>query len=196
MKTYNRQKVLMTVVGVLTTGMMLNLIYDISPSTVSGIDKDTFNREYAYDLVYANNTSIQETILIDSASISTIDLENERKINNIRRFLEKRNSPLAQYANEFVLAANHYGIDYRLVAAISIIESSGGLHNFKPYNAWGWGKSGFDNWIDGIWSVSKGLSNYYARGLDTPLEIGRVYCPPSSSSWSSKVSYVMNQIGD
>ncbi len=45
--------------------------------------------------------------------------------------------------------------------------------------------------------VSKGLATgYYSRGLDTPYEIGRVYCPPSASSWAGKVTYLMNEIGE
>lgn len=186
----------MGVVGVLATGLILNLINGISMNTVIGIDNDTFKQDYAQDIEYMNSTPAQDTILDNAVSISPEDIENERRIQNLKKFFEKRNSPLAQYAKEFVLAADHYHIDYRLVAAISIVESSGGLHNFRPYNAWGWGSYGFDDWVDGIWSVSKGLSGYYAKGLDTPLEIGRVYCPPSASSWSGKVSRLMNQIGE
>ncbi len=187
----------MGIVGILTTGLILNMIYDISPKTVVGIDQATFKQEYAADMVYIESTPVEETILETAISITPQDIENQRKIDNIRKFFEKRNSPLAKYAQEFVFAAKEYGIDYRLVAAISIVESSGGLHNFRHYNAWGWGSYGFDNWKDGIWSVSKGLATgYYAKGLDTPYEIARIYCPPSASSWAGKVKSLMNQIGE
>ena len=196
MKTYNKKNVLMGIVGVLATGLILNMIYQISPKAAIGIDQDTFIKEYAIDLEYIDSTPVQETILDSAVSVSPQDVENQRKIDNVKSFLQKRNSPLAKYADEFVYAANQYGIDYRLVASISIVESSGGIHNFRAYNAWGWGKYGFDNWKDGIWSVSKGLAGYYAKGLDTPYEIGRVYCPPSASSWAGKVSRLMNIIGE
>jgi len=197
MKTYNKKNLLMLIVGILTTGLIVNMISEITPNTAVGIDEKSFEKAYAKDLEYIESTPVEETILETAVSISAEDIENQRKIENIRNFLIERNSPLAQYASEFVYAANEYGIDYRLVAAISIVESSGGIHNFKPYNAWGWGSYGFDDWKDGIWSVSKGLATgYYSRGLDTPLEIARVYCPPSASSWSGKVTRLMNQIGE
>ncbi len=197
MKTYNEKNVFLFMVGVLTVGLILNIFNKVSMHTAMGIDKDTFQQEYSKDLEYIDSTPTQQTILDTAASISPESLKHSERVENIRKFFEKRNSPLAKYAEEFVLAADYYNIDYRLVAAISIVESSGGLVNFRPYNAWGWGSSGFDNWKDGIWSVSKGLAQgYYAKGLDTPYEIGRVYCPPSSSSWASKVSYLMKQIGE
>lgn len=197
MKTYNKKIVLIATVGILTAGLILNIIYEISPQKVVGIDQATFKQEYAADIVYIESTPVEQTILETAISITPQDIENQRKIDNIRKFLEKRNSPLAEYAQEFVYAANEYGIDYRIVAAISIVESSGGLHNFRRYNAWGWGSYGFDDWKDGIWSVSKGLATgYYAKGLDTPYEIARIYCPPSASSWAGKVKSLMNLVGE
>ena len=195
-KTYKPKNVLTLFTGILITGLILNTLYQFTPKEIIGIDNETFEREYKQDIEYIEETSQEKTILMEAVSIDTQEIERQRKISNIRKFLEGKNSPLAAYAEDLVDAAREYGIDYRLVAAISIVESSGGLYNFRPYNAWGWGKSGFENWKDAIWSVSKGLGNYYAKGLDTPYEIGRVYCPPSSDSWSRKVSSLMRKIGE
>ena len=187
----------MFVVTILTTGLIVNTIHSSTPNVLVKVEEQAFKKAYAKDIEYIENTPVEETILETAVSISAEDIENQRKIDNVRNFLLKRNSPLAEYASEFVYAANEYGIDYRLVAAISIVESSGGIHNFRAYNAWGWGSYGFDNWKDGIWSVSKGLATgYYSKGLDTPYEIGRVYCPPSASSWAGKVTRLMNEIGE
>ena len=186
-KTYKPKNVLAVFTGILVTGFILNTLYELTPKEIVGIDNARFEREYKQDIEYIEETPQEETILVEAVSIDPKQVERERRITNIRNFLEGRNSPLAKYAEEFVDAAQEYGIDYRLVAAISIVESSGGLYNFRPYNAWGWGSYGFEDWKDGIWSVSEGLGKYYARGLDTPYEIGRVYCPPSSDSWSRKV---------
>jgi hypothetical protein len=119
-----------------------------------------------------------------------------QKVENVKKYLAGRNAPLAEYAEEFVKAADHYGIDYRIIAAISVIESGGGKHTFKAYNAWGWGKSPFENWTDGIWSVSAGISRYYSRGLTRPELIAPYYCPPNAVKWAQNVNYVMNQIGN
>ncbi len=119
---------------------------------------------------------------------------DETKVEKIRVYLESRNSPLAEYAEVFVRAADEHGIDYRIVVAISIIESGGGKKNFKPYNAWGWGKSGFSSWVEGINAVSAGIGRYYSKGLNTPRLISYSYCPPSADAWASKVQGVMNVI--
>ena len=182
-------------VGILSIGLILNILYELSPKSVVGIDNNTFDIEYKQDVEYISTTPQDETILDSAVSISTEDVIKNQKIQNIKNFLEKRNSPLAQYAQEFVEASIYWNIDYRLVASISIVESGGGKVNFRPYNAWGWGKYGFENWKDGIWSVSKGLATgYISKGLDTPLEIAKVYCPPSYTSWSRKVSSLMKEI--
>lgn len=140
-----------------------------------------------------------ENILDDSQPISYIpvpqeNIPDESKIAKVRAYLTKRNSPLAEYAEEFVKAADTYGIDYRIVAAISIIESGGGKNNFRVYNAWGWGKKGFANWTEGIWAVSAGIGKYYSRGLTTPRLISYAYCPPNADAWARKVQGVMNII--
>jgi len=195
MKTYNKNNVFLVMVGILSIGLILNILYELSPKSVVGIDNNTFDIEYKQDVEYISTTPQDETILDSAVSISTEDVIKNQKIQNIKNFLEKRNSPLAQYAQEFVEASIYWNIDYRLVASISIVESGGGKVNFRPYNAWGWGKYGFENWKDGIWSVSKGLATgYISKGLDTPLEIAKVYCPPSYTSWSRKVSSLMKEI--
>ena len=152
-------------------------------------------------IVYANEYSNIEQVNVEEIgeSVQTISkeqVEYNNRVNKIRKYLSNRDAPLATYAEEFVKAADYYGIDYRLVAAISIVESSGGKYTFKPYNAWGWGKSGFESWTDGIWAVSKGLGKYYSLGMTTPKSISKSYCPPSADSWASKVSYIMNVISN
>jgi hypothetical protein len=197
METNKQKKCMIAIIaGIMFSAMMLNTLEEISPTAVMGNNlTSTVDIEEEIEIVLDTNT-IQEKIVEENVSTRTEDVEHTRKVENIRRYLQGRKSPLAEYAEEFVNAANEYGIDYRLVASISIIESSGGIHNFRPYNAWGWGKSGFSNWKEGIWAVSKGLGKYYARGLTTPQKIAPVYCPPSASSWASKVTFVMNQIGN
>ncbi|MBP5204368.1 glucosaminidase domain-containing protein [bacterium] len=166
-----------------------------------------------------NNKNLEETVEADSYTVNTQILPeanideiiaetglvsqeqqpqsyspDEEKVRRVRTMLTNRKSPLADYAEEFVRAADYYGIDYRLVASISIIESSGGLHCFRQYNAWGWGKLNFESWTDGIWTVSKGLNRYYELGLVTPALISVSYCPPTHESWAAKVQSMMDYV--
>jgi hypothetical protein len=187
-------------IAVIATFMILSLFSNIY-YYIEGQDilAQSTSRESA--VVYANEIESIEQINIEDINVtektlSKKEIEFNKKVEKIKKYLSNKGSPLSKYAEEFVKAADYYNIDYRLVAAISIVESSGGKYTFKPYNAWGWGKSGFKSWKDGIWSVSEGLSKYYASGRTTPQSIAPSYCPPNAKAWASKVSYVMNAISN
>ena len=178
------RKTLAIIAGVLTMGLTAQIITAKMPTTIAqaGDNGDTsiVNTE---DIAQSTDTAevkVQETVDV--------------RVTKIQNYLAQRSAPLADYAKELVKAADNYGIDYRLVAAISVIESEGGKHTFKPYNAWGWGNMTFSSWEDGIWTVSEGLAKYYGKGLDTPAEISYSYCPPNAESWAQRVQYVMDQI--
>lgn len=149
------------------------------------------------NLSISTSKEIEENIIVKEYVVNTVPsyVPDAQKVENIRRYLAGRNAPLANYAEEFVKAADHYEIDYRIVAAISVIESGGGKHNFRPHNAWGWGRMSFNDWTEGIWTVSGGVSRYYARGMTTPQLMAPVYCPPNAVNWANNVTFVMNQIG-
>jgi hypothetical protein len=192
---YNKT-VLAIIAGILFSGLILNTINQISPTPVLGVDQAGYiENDQEVEIANLDNTQIKEYILEESISTQALDTIFNQRVENVNNYLIKRNSPLAPYSEEIVKAANAYGIDYRLLAAISIIESSGGQHTFRPYNAWGWGKMTFANWTEAIWTVSEGLGNYYKRGMTTPRTIAPVYCPPNATNWANNVQSVMNTIG-
>lgn len=119
------------------------------------------------------------------------------KVAKLEKYLRRRGSPLADYAQYIVLKADEYGIDYRLVASISIVESSGCLHTYRPNNCWGWGgqegAATFASLEQGIDTVSRGMARYYANGATTPYAMESSYCPPCTT-WGAKVSSVMSAI--
>ncbi len=186
-------KTLAVATGILLGGAILNgIAKDIPISHVEANGSSDIA-----SLSISTSRQIEETIVVKKyiPNESTKYTPDATKVENIRKYLAERNAPLADYAQEFVKAADHYGIDYRIVAAISVIESNGGRHTFKEYNAWGWGKTPFESWTDGIWTVSAGISKYYSKGLTTPELIAPYYCPPNAVKWAQNVNYVMNQIG-
>jgi hypothetical protein len=150
------------------------------------------------NLSISTSVDIEENIIVKGVVINETPqyTPDARKVENLRNYLAGRQAPLADYAEEFVKAADHYNIDYRIIAAISVIESGGGKHTFRPYNAWGWGRKSFTNWTEGIWTVSAGISEYYARGLTRPELIAPYYCPPNAVKWAQNINFVMNQIGN
>jgi hypothetical protein len=123
---------------------------------------------------------------------------DKAKSNRVKKYFESINAPLASQAVFLVKTASYYKIDYRLVAAISVIESCGGKYTYRRYNAWGWGGSShaltFKSWEEAIITVSRGLGKYYSVGANTPNEIAWSYNPVTPKEWASKVNFVMSRM--
>jgi len=148
--------------------------------------------------VFAQNSSRSSAILADSRALALSD--NRVKI--LREFLESYNSPLAPFARAFVETADIYNLDWRLVAAISGVESTFGQQiPANSYNGWGWGIYGnnviyFSSWEDGIQTISKGLREKYMdrTGTDNIYAIGSSYA--ASPTWAVRVESFMNSISN
>lgn len=119
------------------------------------------------------------------------------RVENLRKFFEKYNSPLATYAEEFVISADENNLDYRLIPAITGVESTFGKNiPNNSYNAYGWanGKYKFTSWEESIAHVSETIkSKYIDRGADSIHKIGKVYAPPSKT-WAQNVSTFVSKI--
>ena len=118
----------------------------------------------------------------------------------IARFLASQDSPLVFSAPTFVAEADKHDLDYRLLVAISGVESTFGKHYIEgTYNVWGWGvgKIPFTSFDDGIAQISLALKTKYVdKGANEVFEIARIYCPPTYESWGTKVSYFMKKIDE
>lgn len=119
------------------------------------------------------------------------------RVKKLEYFLERHNSSLSLYKDVIIKAADDYQLPWTLVTAIAGVES--GFCRSIPmnsYNCWGWnnGKFFFQDYQDGIQTVSKNLRlKYFDRGLDTPEKMSYIYAPPSKS-WATKVRHLMEQI--
>lgn len=130
--------------------------------------------------------------------VSRVSKAQDNRTQQLQAYLTSHNSPLAPYAKVFVAKADEYQLDWRLVPAISGVESTFGKNLPRnSYNAYGWngGNFTFKNWEDGIDTVSKTLRVNYIdkRGADTVWEIASIYAPPSTT-WAGKVNYFMEKI--
>lgn len=132
-----------------------------------------------------------------SGVLKTEPIQPDNRVGELTSFLERYDSPLTPYAPDFIEMADKYQIDWKLLPAITGVESTFGKQiPFHSYNAYGWnnGNYRFQSWENSIEIVSKALKEkYYNRGLDNPYKIGPVYAPPSST-WAGKVSRFMNEI--
>ncbi len=158
-----------------------------------------------YAQEYTLNTLATKNSLKDIRSMSNISTEDARVV-AMEKFLADYNSPMTPYARSFIDEADKYGLDWRLVASISGVESAFG--NITPRatnNAWGWrginrnpeGWSIFNTWGDGVAEVTRGLAQGYGITL-TPFQIEPVYCPPCGQNpahaWANGVTRFMNEL--
>lgn len=127
--------------------------------------------------------------------------QKDARIELVRQFFARYNSPLEPYAEQVVSSADMYGLDFRLVPAIAMQESN--LCKKIPtssYNCWGFGIYGskvtkFSSYPEAIDTVTKTLSRQYKQyGLDTPMEIMSKYTPSNNGSWATAVTHFMNSL--
>lgn len=124
--------------------------------------------------------------------------DNRAKV--LRDYLITWNSPLADHASTFIEQADKYKLDWRLVAAISGLESQFGKQiPYNSYNGWGWGiygthSLGFKSWDEAIITISAGLRNNYLKDKveSDPYFIGPTYA--ASPTWAQRVDYFMRNI--
>jgi len=149
------------------------------------------------------NTFAQEKASASSATIklpTQIQGERDLRAKILKDFLVEQDSPLAPYAKDFIDNADKYNLDWKLVAAISGVESTFGKEiPGNSYNAWGWGVYGdnvirFSSWKDGIQIVSQGLRDRYMDqwGGKDIYQIGTAYA--SSPAWAGHVQLYLNKI--
>ena len=116
----------------------------------------------------------------------------------LHEYLASFNSPLQYSAQDFIDAANIYGLDWKMLPAIAGVESTFGKEIPGGFNAWGWGVYGtqaiyFNSWRDGIFTIAKGLrENYINKGLTEPYAINRIYA--ASPFWGGHVTYFMQDL--
>ncbi|MBI4084858.1 MAG: glucosaminidase domain-containing protein [Candidatus Levybacteria bacterium] len=138
-----------------------------------------------------------------SATLVTVErpvMDNRAKV--LRVYLEKHDSPLASFANIFVSEADKNQLDWKLVAAISGVESTFGKRiPYNSYNGWGWGVYGnnvlrFNAWDEAISTISTALREQYINkaGKKNIYEIGTMYA--ADPNWGNKVLFFMRQIED
>lgn len=137
-----------------------------------------------------NNISAKENIIHNR--------NTDYRVLKLSHFLSSRKSPLASYAQYLIDTADENNLDWRLIPAITGVESSFGInipHN--SFNAYGWnnGSTRFYDWGSSIRIVANHLSNYYIlRGFDTVEKIAPVYNPVTPNEWGQKIRYFMKAI--
>ena len=147
-------------------------------------------------------TTVKYGVLPSSpAGIKVALTPHEGRVDVLKEFFARYNSPLVDYAQNIVEAADKYKLDYRLLPAIAMQESTLCLKAPKGINnCWGFGiygkkKTSFESLAAAIEVISKTISrDYHGRGLIEPAQIMTRYTPANTNGWAEKVSYVMERI--
>ncbi len=128
------------------------------------------------------------------------------KAGAVDKYFEDRGLPLAGYGMKLVVEAEKNELDWRLVAAIAMRESTGGKFACKnaSNNAFGWGscKIGFKTINDAIETVARNLGGNNPKTAHhydnkTTTQILRAYNPPSVVlRYAEQVIAIMDTISD
>ncbi len=128
------------------------------------------------------------------------------KADAIDSYFESKGMPLAGHGEKMVIEAEKNGLDWRLLAAISVRESTGGKFKCKgaTFSSFGWGscKINFDSHDEEIETVARNLggnnpktARHYAG--KTVKGILQAYNPPSIvPRYAEQVMSIMDSIGE
>jgi hypothetical protein len=134
------------------------------------------------------------------------DMAQALKADAIDAYFESRGMPLLGMGMKMIEEAEKNNLDWRLLPAIAVRESTGGKFDCikVPNNAFGWGscKIGFKSNEEAIETVARNLGGnnpntekHYAN--KNTKEILRAYNPPSIvPRYAEQVMSIMNAIGE
>jgi len=165
------------------TGAIFGALFCLSSLKNKSVPKAQFRQSYNF----------KET----AVSFELTASQDNRAV-RLNKYLEGKNSPLAEHTDLLVKKADENDLDWRLLTAISGIESSFGKAQLDgSNNAWGWGGGYiyFDSWGEAITKVSNSLGERWAKkGGRDHWQLSKSYCPPNWYNWSMAVEKFMKEI--
>lgn len=120
--------------------------------------------------------------------------EQDARCKSLRAFFERYESPLVTHSADFLQAADRHRLDWRLLPAIAMVESSGGKHceGFNPFG-WDGGKARFRSFPHGIRRVAGRFARSRIYRGKTPREILTRY-NPGQEAYAPKVVAFMEEL--
>jgi len=115
------------------------------------------------------------------------------RIGRLERFFRRYNCPAPHYVSEYLRAADRFGLDYRLLPALSVRETQCGRTEVR-HNRWGYhsGRQGFASIEAGIEFVARVLSQSRLY-RDKPLH-KKLFIYNPRPAYPGEVDALMHQI--
>ncbi len=139
-------------------------------------------------------TSVSSTSADGNYRSPLAEYRQDPRARIIRDFFDKGDCPAAELAEEFLLAADRNGLDWRLLPSLAMVESTGGKYaqNNNMFG-WGCGRARFSSVTEGVHLVADRLANadIYRR---LPLERKLRIYNPELDEYPNLVREVMGQI--
>ncbi|HNW71779.1 MAG TPA: glucosaminidase domain-containing protein [Candidatus Paceibacterota bacterium] len=150
---------------------------------------------------------------IETLGLLAFNQEVDQKVNTLKikaeaidAYFKEHDMPLLGKGEKLVEEAEKNNLDWRLLAAIAVRESTGGKHDCKKVenNPFGWGscKIGFKTLDEAIETIGRNLGGnnpntaHHYSGKDTK-DILQKYNPPSIvKNYAEQVMSIMDEIGD
>ena len=115
------------------------------------------------------------------------------RLGKLEAFFLRYRCPEPHYTRDYLASADRNGIDYRLLPAISLVESTCGVFQ-RLNNHWGWNNAatGFESVASGIDHVTQQLAQgrpYRDRDLD-----GKLLSYNKRTSYRDQVKRIMREI--
>ena len=159
----------------------------------------TYQEKAVLGASFVSNKTISYAALPDNLNVVSDSItQQDARVGKVATLLQDYNSPLAQYSSLIVNLADKYGIDYRLVPAIALQESTGCKRMVKgvTYNCWGFGiygkkKTSFDSYEEAIDRVTRYFADKKENGVDSLEELGSIYNPTDHNNWKDHVASFM-----
>jgi hypothetical protein len=119
----------------------------------------------------------------------------DTRYDKLQTFFKSFGCPAPYYVREYVSAADTYAIDYRLLPAISVAESTCGLYQ-RRNNRWGWdsGRRAFSTVREGLRYIASQLGDGHSYRNKTLEE--KVHVNNPDPKYARTIKTLMRKIED
>lgn len=139
-----------------------------------------------------------------AGAVSTVEITSEDgREEALDEFFAEYNSPLEGHAKTIIEEADSHNIDYRLLPAIAMQESTlckkviSGSNNCWGFGIYGGKVTRFNDYDHAIRVITETLAKkYVAKGYETPSQIVRKYTPSDTGKWENTVNMIMTRLKD